>query len=142
MIEATTEIRVRYAETDQMGVVYHGSYLPWIEQARIHLLDTIGVPYRELEVAGYLLPVLEVRMKYLRPARFDDRVLVTARISDPISARIRIEYTLRVQDERIAEGETLHAFIDRRGRPRKPPDNLVQALREAFTNAPSGEDSP
>ncbi len=132
MIEATTEIRVRYAETDQMGVVYHGSYFPWLEQSRIHLLDTIGVPYRELELEDFLLPVLEVSLKYHRPARFDDRVTVTARIPTPIGVRIQIEYLLHMGDILLAEGRTLHSFINRAGRPVRPPKRLVDASERFF----------
>lgn len=131
MIEATTEIRVRYAETDQMGVVYHGSYLPWLEQARIHLLDTLGVPYRELEADGFLLPVLEAHLKYKAPARFDDRVAVTARIPDPGNLKIRITYEVRRGENLLAEAWTLHAFINRAGRPVRPPLRLVEALRRS-----------
>lgn len=68
MISATTDIRVRYAETDGMKFVYHGNYLPWFEQARMTLMDSMGVSYAELEKEGYYLPVLEARLRYHQPA--------------------------------------------------------------------------
>ena len=74
MLSATTEIRVRYAETDKMGVVYHANYFVWFEAARIQLLDDLGLPYNDLEERGYLLPVLECGAKFLQPAHFDDRL--------------------------------------------------------------------
>ena len=80
MLYATTEIRVRYAETDKMGVVYHANYFVWFESVRIQLLDDLGLPYNDLEERGYFLPVLECRAKFLQPAHFDDRLTVTVAI--------------------------------------------------------------
>ncbi|MGF1531892.1 MAG: acyl-CoA thioesterase [Puniceicoccaceae bacterium] len=136
MITSQLSLRVRYAETDQMGFVYHGAYLPWLEQARIHLLDTVGVPYRELEEAGFLLPVLEAHLTYLRPARFDDRISVEARMDPQTGVRIQIGYTVSRAETVLCEGYTRHAFINRAGQPIRPPSRLVEALRKA---APSPE---
>ncbi|MFT5837368.1 MAG: acyl-CoA thioester hydrolase, partial [Candidatus Azotimanducaceae bacterium] len=74
MIHTISTIRVRYAETDRMDVVYHSNYLIWFETARIQMLDQIGIPYREIEARGLFLPVLTVSAEYKRPARFDDRI--------------------------------------------------------------------
>lgn len=132
MIISTTEIRVRYAETDKMGVAYHGNYMAWFEMARVNMLDELGCPYRDLEAHGYLLPVLEVSVRYRRSVTFDDRVSVEARIARKPSLRIRIDYTLRCRGTVTAEGFTLHAFVDSNGRPVRPPPEFVRLMDREF----------
>src|SRR5690606_26804974 len=95
MISSTTEIRVRYAETDRMGVAYHGNYMAWFEVARVNMLDELGCPYLQMEADGFRLPVLEVSVRYRRPLTFDDRVTIEAVIGEKPSLRIKIDYTLR-----------------------------------------------
>lgn len=121
MIESRAQITVRYAETDMMGVVYHGSYLPWFEIGRTTLLKELGLPYRELEAAGYRLPVLEVTAKYFRPAVYDDLITVVTTMREKLLLRIRLDYEVRRGDELLATGHTVHAFIDREGKPVRPP---------------------
>ena len=121
MITSRAEVVVRYAETDMMGVVYHGSYLPWFEIGRTTLLKLHGLPYRQLEADGYFLPVLEVNVKFLRPARYDDVVTIVTTLSEKPTLRIRLSYEVRRGDELLATGQTVHAFIDRAGKPVRPP---------------------
>ncbi|AWT59680.1 MAG: acyl-CoA thioester hydrolase [Rhodospirillaceae bacterium] len=132
MIVAHTKVRVRYAETDQMGIVYHGVYLTWFEVGRIILLDEIGLPYRELENAGYRLPVLEANLKYLKPAYFDDIIKIETLIKNRPSARIKIEYHLFRKDELICSGYTGHAFITDKGRATRPPLTFVEKTSHHF----------
>lgn len=132
MIESRSQITVRYAETDMMGVVYHGSYLPWFEVGRTNLLKEMGLAYRQLEAAGFRLPVLEVAVKYLRPAVYDDTIAIVTRLREKPLLRIRLDYEVRRGDELLATGYTLHAFIDRSGRPVRPPAPAVAAFAAAF----------
>jgi acyl-CoA thioester hydrolase len=132
MIRGTVEIVVRYAETDMMGVVYHGSYLPWFEIGRTSLLKEHGISYRELEAAGFLLPVLEVAVKYLRPAHYDDTLTVVTTLADMPLMRIELTYEVRRDGELLATARTAHAFIDREGRPVRPPAVFAQRMRELF----------
>lgn len=132
MIRSSTEIRVRYAETDMMGVAYHGNYMAWFEVARVQLLDELGCPYRELEEEGFRLPVLEVSVRYRRPLTFDDRVTLETTIRQKPSLRIRIDYTLRCRGKATAEGFTLHAFINREGQPVRPPPRFRDLMDEHF----------
>ncbi len=132
MIESRSQVVVRYAETDMMGVVYHGSYLPWFEIGRTALLKELGLPYRAIESAGFFLPVLEVTAKYLRPARYDDVLIVITRMHDKPLLRIRLDYEILRGDELLASGHTVHAFIDREGKPVRPPANVVAAVAKAF----------
>lgn len=132
MIESRTQITVRYAETDMMGVVYHGNYLPWFEVGRTNLLKELGLPYRRLEEDGFRLPVLEVSARYLRPAVYDDTVTVVTRLHDRPLLRIRLDYEVRRGEELLATGHTVHAFIDREGRPVRPPASVVAVFNAAF----------
>lgn len=132
MIETSIEIRVRYQETDAMGAVYHANYLSWFDMARIEMLDILGVPYRNLEEKGYFLPVLEVSLKYKKPARFDDRLKIVASIREIPSVRIRVHYEVLRGNELIAMGNTMHAFVGKDGYPVKPPDAFMQKVSEHF----------
>jgi acyl-CoA thioester hydrolase len=132
MIESRTEVTVRYAETDMMGVVYHGNYLPWFEVGRTTLLKELGLAYRELEDSGYRLPVLEVGAKYFRPAVYDDTVTIVTRLKEKPLLRIRLEYEVRRGEELLATGHTVHAFIDREGRPVRPPARATAVFAAAF----------
>lgn len=132
MIQSRTAVTVRYAETDMMGVVYHGSYLPWLEIGRTNLLKEMGLPYRELESQGYFLPVLEVSVKYARPALYDDTVTIITTLKEKPVLRIRLEYELRRGDELLATAETVHAFIDRSGKPVRPPAKAIELFSGAF----------
>jgi acyl-CoA thioester hydrolase len=132
MIQSRVEVTVRYAETDMMGIVYHANYLPWFEVGRTTLLKEIGVSYRRLEEEGFRLPVLEVAAKYLRPAVYDDTLEVTSTVRERPLLRIRIDYEVRRGDELLATGNTLHAFVDRDGRPVRPPAWAVEMFTKAF----------
>jgi len=132
MITSSASVSVRYAETDMMGVVYHGSYLPWLEIGRTALLKEHGLPYRELEAEGFFLPVLEVGVRYLRPAKYDDTVTVTTFLREKPALRIRMDYELRRGDELLATAFTLHAFIDRAGKPVRPPASFATVMNRVF----------
>jgi acyl-CoA thioester hydrolase len=133
MIVSRAQVVVRYAETDMMGVVYHGSYLPWFEIGRTTLLKELGLPYRQLEADGYRLPVLEVGAKYFRPAVYDDTITVVTTLRDKPLLRIRLEYEVMRGDDLLATGFTVHAFIDREGKPVRPPATAVAVFSKAFT---------
>jgi len=107
---AEARLRVRYAETDQMHVVYHSNYVIWFEVGRVELMRSLGYTYRELEQDGYHLPVAEVRCRFKKPALYDDLIIVRARMTQLRSTLIRFGYeVLRESDgELLAEGETVH----------------------------------
>ena len=135
MIESRTQVTVRYAETDMMGVVYHGNYLPWFEVGRTTLLKELGLAYRRMEEEGFRLPVLEVSARYLRPAVYDDTITIVTRLPERPLLRIRLEYEVRRGEELLATGHTVHAFIDREGRPVRPPASAVAVFNAAFRTA-------
>jgi acyl-CoA thioester hydrolase len=132
-MQSRTPITVRYAETDMMGVVYHGSYLPWFEVGRTDLMKQYGLPYRQLEAEGFFLPVLEVGARYLKPARYDDPLTIVTTLSEKPLLRIKLEYEVRRGDELLATGFTLHAFIDRTGRPVRPPASFQEKMDAVFS---------
>jgi len=132
MITSRASVSVRYAETDMMGVVYHGSYLPWLEIGRTSLLKEHGLPYRELEAEGFFLPVLEVGLRYLRPAKYDDTVFVTTFLREKPSLRIRMDYELHRGEELISTAFTVHVFIDRSGKPSRPPEAFTSIMDRMF----------
>ena len=134
MIVSRAQVTVRYAETDMMGVVYHGSYLPWFEIGRTTLLKEMGLSYRQLEADGYRLPVLEVNAKYFRPAVYDDTVTVLTTLREKPLLRIRLEYEVKRGDELLATGYTVHAFIDHSGKPVRPPASAVEVFAKAFAS--------
>jgi acyl-CoA thioester hydrolase len=132
MITSKSEVVVRYAETDMMGVVYHGSYLPWFEIGRTTLLREHGLPYRQLEADGYFLPVLAVHVKYARPAKYDDTITIVTTLSEKPTLRIRLKYEVLRGEALLATGETVHAFIDRQGKPVRPPASFSSKMDELF----------
>jgi acyl-CoA thioester hydrolase len=132
MIQSRVNVTVRYAETDMMGIVYHANYLPWFEVGRTTLLKEIGVPYRRLEEEGFRLPVLEVSAKFVRPALYDDTLEVLTTLREAPAIRIKLDYEVRRGDELLATGSSLHAFVDRQGRPVRPPAWAAELIAKAF----------
>ncbi|GAB4362515.1 MAG: thioesterase family protein [Bryobacter sp.] len=134
MLEHTTEIRVRYAETDQMGVVYHANYVVWMEVGRVEALRSVGLIYAEMERAGFLVAVVGVNVEYKSAARYDDLVRVTARVAELQSRMMRLEYEMRRagDDTLLAKGETRHLFVNRELKPVRLPEEY----RAAFLGQP------
>jgi acyl-CoA thioester hydrolase len=123
-----SRVRVRYAETDQMGVAWHGSYFAWFEVGRTELLRERGTSYRELEQADLRLPVVDARATYRRPALYDDVLEIHTRVAERSGARLSFEYDVRRDGEAIATGSTAHVAVNGRGRPRRLPPDLVRRL--------------
>jgi acyl-CoA thioester hydrolase len=130
MARSVSAIRVRYAETDQMGVVYYANYFVWFEVARTDCLRQLGWSYREMEASGVLLPVVEAECRYRRPARYDDELEIRAvgRLTSPVRVEFDYEVTVKGQAEVIASGRTRHAAIGRDGRPCRLPEHVARAL--------------
>ena len=126
-------LRVRYAETDQMGVVHHSVYPVWFEVARTALSRAVGIPYPEWERRGILLMVGDLTCRYRRPARYDDEITVWVRAAETASRRVVFEYRVEgPAGELLADGETRHVVVDRAtGRPTVIPADLRDSLRRA-----------
>ena len=128
----TSRIRVRYAETDQMGVVYYANYFVWFEVARTDLLRSIGLTYKEMEADGYALPAVEAHCAYRQPARYDDEIDIEA-VGEQLSP-VRVKFTYRVtrvaDRTPLAEGHTVHASLDTTGKPRRLPERALRLFED------------
>ena len=126
-----TRVRVRYAETDQMGVVYYANFLVWFEVARVEWLRQGGWSYRDMEHDGTALPVIEAHCEYRQPARYDDEIEIAARATLLTPVRVRFDYdVVRVADDTLAAlGHTVHAAVDAGGKPRRLPQTLKDMLK-------------
>ena len=130
MPSGVTSLRVRYAETDQMGVVYYANYFVWFEVARADVMRALGSTYRALEDEGVFLPVIDAECHYRRPARYDDEIEVRAegRLISPIRVAFDYEVFVKGDSAPVAVGQTIHAATDRDGKPCR----LPARIREAF----------
>lgn len=127
-MESTTELRVRYAETDAMGIAHHGSFVAWLELGRTELLRSLGQSYREWEKAGVHLTVGEVHLKYRAPAYFDDLIEVRTRVTECARRRVSFEYRLERQGVLLAEARTVHLVTGSDGKARVLPDEFRRLL--------------
>ncbi len=135
MLKHTTSIRVRYADTDKMQFVYNGKYLEYFEVGRTEFLRHIGLPYSEIENGGHQLPLIEAKLKYKKPAVYDDILDVEASLSTPYSAKVFIEYKITNHEtgDLICEGYTSHMFIHADSKkPTRPPKIYVEKLAPYF----------
>lgn len=125
-----SRIRVRYAETDQMGVVYHANYLVWMEVARVELLSAVGFRYRDMEKEGFLLAVAEAHCRYLSPARFDDEVEVHTTITEANPRFVSFDYELVCCGRRAASAHTRHIVLDLEFRPTRLPKKYLDRFAD------------
>lgn len=134
MFIAETQVRVRYGETDQMGVVYYGNYASYYEVARVECMRALGLSYSELEEQGFMLPVLENHSKYLGPAKYDE--LLTIKVSIRENPKVRITFYCDIFNEKnelINEGKTILVFVDKDTRkPCKIPAQMEKLLSNYF----------
>ncbi len=121
-------VRVRYAETDQMGVVYHANYLVWFEVGRVELIRVMGLSYKQMEEAGYMIAVVEATVRYRAPARYDDELVVETRLTACRGSVIRFGYRVVREGMLLCEGQTVHVVVDRGMKKAR----LPQAVAERF----------
>ena len=130
MHEVPTDLRVRYSETDQMGIVYHAHYLVWFEIGRTEWCRAAGLPYAGMEEAGLFIPVTRVTCSFRGRPSYDDPVVVRTAMSQ--LARRGCEFAYEAfgrQGARLAEGATRHVFTDAEGRARSAPESIVEGLK-------------
>lgn len=130
MLHNTIEIRVRYGETDAMGVVYYGNYALYLEQGRTEWLRDLGYTYKGLEDSGIMLPVVQMKVDYKHSARYDELIRVTTRLKELPTAKITFLYEVHNQEERLlCKAETTLVFIDKNtSKIRRAPDYLVEKI--------------
>ncbi|MGH9400073.1 MAG: acyl-CoA thioesterase [Thermoanaerobaculia bacterium] len=126
-----TPLRVRYSETDKMGVVYHAHYIVWFEVGRTEYCRAAGLPYRAMEEAGLWILVTGVTCRYRQPARYDDALCVRASMAELGSRGLSFDYEIvRGGEEILADGTTRHLFASQDGRPRRAPDKILEGLEK------------
>lgn len=132
MLTCKTPYRVIYGDTDNMGIAYYANYLRWFEIGRTELLRSWGLPYREIESRGILLPVAEAHCKYMTPARYDDMLNIEASLDPETKGGLKINYRVLGEDEKSihATGYTRHAFMDHDGRVVRPPKFMRKLIQE------------
>jgi len=140
------EHRVRYRECDPMGVVYHTHYLDYFEAARTEALRRMGLPYRELEESGVIMPVVDARLRYHRPARYDDLLHIHTRFSlSETTARVIFDYVVRRQqsDTPLVTGTVTLCFVDAEsGRPMRAPARILAVTGIDATDEPMTSQTP
>lgn len=124
-------VKVRYAETDQMGVVYHGNYAQYLEIARIEWLEALGISYKKMEENGLMLPVYELKLRFRQSAKFDDVLRIETRLSEEPGVRIKFFYKIFNQNNLLlTEAETILVFMDiELNRPVRCPEYVLEKLR-------------
>jgi len=134
MIEKEIKIRVRYGETDRMGYVYYGNYASYFEVARVEMLRSMGISYKKLEEDGVMLPVLEFKIKYFKPAYYDDELSIKIRVKKMPSVRIHFEYeTYNQENVLLNKAETTLVFVDiKTGKPCEIPADLLPHFKVYF----------
>jgi acyl-CoA thioester hydrolase len=135
MFTTETQIRVRYAETDQMGVVYHSNYFPYFESARAESIRHLGFTYADMEKMGVIMPVVDVHCRYLRPAKYDDLLTVKTMLKElPVHHKIEFHHEVyNEQNELLAVGKIILYFMEAKGMKRTTmPDQLLEKLQTYF----------
>ena len=134
MISVDFTTRVIYAETDMMGRVYYGRFFEYFEAARSHLLREIGLPYSEIEKAGFYLPVIESHCEYKNPATFEDELIIRTMFKNKPKSTLKVEYEVLKGEDIVAIGHTIHTFVNHDGRAVKPPTPFRKALEEHWSD--------
>lgn len=134
MFSFHTKVRVRYGETDQMGYMYYGNYALYYEVARVEMMRSTGITYRSMEQSGIMLPVLELHVKYLRPAYYDEEITVKVIMDKMPGIKMHLRYELSNESgQLINTGETTLAFINTKtNRPCLPPEEFTEKLKPHF----------
>ncbi len=132
MKEHEIKIRVRYSETDQMGVVYHGNYAQYFEMGRVEWLRNMGISYRWMEDNGIMLPVVSLTMNYKKPARYDDLLTIKTKMLKLSSVKIEFDYEITNENnELLTTGYSVLVFVDMKtGRPTAPPKYILDLMQE------------
>ena len=127
------KIKVRYCETDQMGLVHHGSYINYFEEARISWISNLGFSYSEMEKSGIILPVSKLNVSYLRPAYFDDDLVVNVELAELPTSRLIFNYTIKNKDEVVVTGTTVLASLNKETKkPVRCPDYMLEKVTPLF----------
>lgn len=129
--ECTTQVRVRYGETDQMGYCYYGNYAQFFEVGRVEALRSIGLSYKDIEASGIMLPVSSFKVDFLAPAFYDDLLDIQTKITKLEGAQLTFDYKAIRDSQILALGSTILVFVDKKNmRPTRPPHNFLYLIQQ------------
>jgi acyl-CoA thioester hydrolase len=134
MIKSELKLRMLYAYTDKMNVVYYGRYFEFYEAGRNEFLRRLGYPYSKIESQGIILPVIEADSKYFAPARYDDEITLYTMLKDVPAVRIKLDYLIENSNKvKLAEGFTVHSFVNAKTmKPTRPPADFIELVKSKF----------
>ena len=133
MKKFSIQIKVRYCETDQMGLVHHGSYVNYFEEARISWISNLGFSYSEMEKSGIILPVSKLNINYLRPAYFENDLVVNVELAELPTSRLIFNYSITNKGEVVVTGTTVLAFLNKETKkPVRCPDYMLEKVTPLF----------
>lgn len=132
MLKNETILRVRYAETDQMGFVYYGNYAQYLEIGRVEALKSVGLSYRKLEESGYMLPVKDLKIEYFKAALYDDELTIYTEVREMPSNKIVFNYQIKRDEELLIVAETTLFFMNKEGRACRPPQFFLDHMKAFF----------
>ena len=135
-------LRVRYFETDQMQVAHHAHYFVWFEAARSEFCRVRGIDYMAIEAAGFFLPIVEARCRYLSPARYDDEITISVYVVEHTKVTLKLGYRITREDRPLAEGETLQMLIDRKGKPCSFPPEIAACFHSDSAETTDRDGTP
>ena len=128
------QIKVRYCETDQMGLVHHGSYINYFEEARISWISNLGFSYSKMEKSGIILPVSKLNVSYLKPSYFDDELYVNVELAEMPTSRLIFNYTIKNSGEVVVKGNTVLPFLNKETkRPVRCPNYMLEKVIHLFS---------
>lgn len=131
MITSEIKIRILYAHTDKMGIVYYSRYFEYFEAGRNEFLRGIGYPYSKIESQGLILPVIEAFSKYIAPARYDDEIILFTMLKELPTVKVKLDYLVQNENRVVlAEGYTIHSFANAGSKkPARPPADFIQLIK-------------
>lgn len=135
MIISELKIRMLYAHTDKMGVVYYGRYFEFFEAGRNEFLRKLGYPYSKIESQNIILPVIEANSRYFAPARYDDEISLITMLKEVPTVRIKLEYLIEnSKKDKLAEGYTIHSFVSAKSmKPMRPPPDFMEIIKSKLS---------
>jgi acyl-CoA thioester hydrolase len=126
----TLQIRIAYADTDQMGMVYYGNYLTFFERGRTELLRAVGLEYKKIEERGFYFPVIHAECDYVAPAKYDDLITVETKLTELTAASITCSYEVKHDGKLLVKGKTKHPFVNDKLKPVRFPQDIRKILEQ------------
>ena len=134
MIQHIYQTKIYYKDIDQMGIVYYSRYFEYFEESRTEMLNDIGLKYSEIELQGYMMPVIEAHAEYKKGASFEDEIIIRSQVTEMPKTRLTVRYEIKLKNkyELLLKGYTIHVFTNKKGRPIKIPKYIFEIFNSYF----------